>query len=94
MQSETAMNGLNSADFYVPITMESSFNNLNNISFYLNILRSKLQKSESSKVDSRNQGGGGGGEEYGSNQTISEKRSNIHITQYVFFLAALKFIYF
>lgn len=92
MQSETAMNGLNSADFYVPITMESSFNNLNNISFYLNILRSKLQKSESSKVDSRNQGGEG--EEYGSNQTISEKRSNIHITQYVFFLAALKFIYF
>ena len=92
MQSETAMNGLNSADFYVPITMESSFNNLNNISFYLNILRSKLQKSESSKVDSRNQGGEG--EEYGTNQTISEKRSNIHITQYVFFLAALKFIYF
>jgi len=86
------MNGLNSADFYVPITMESSFNNLNNISFYLNILRSKLQKSESSKVDSRNQGGEG--EEYGSNQTISEKRSNIHITQYIFFLAALKFIYF
>jgi len=72
-------------DFYVP-SQWSHFNNLNNISLF-ECIKSKLQKSESSKVDSRKQG-----EEYGSNQTISETRSNKHIT--IYFLAALKFIYF